>query len=112
MSKSRMNPVGRTELVSANLSQNGHGSQYLIPKVWHVRRLITFAPEPPSIIIPIISFPLIITVIVGLLVSTTTGPYSGLEKNAGADSRFCEVKVILRPSVNRELIVAGGLIEA
>ena len=37
----------------------------------------------------------------GLLVSTTTGPSSGLEKNAGAGSGFGAVNVVLRPSVNR-----------
>ena len=38
----------------------------------------------PSMIVPVISLPFTSTVIVGLLVSTTVGPSSGLEKNAGA----------------------------
>ena len=101
MSKFRMSPVGRTELVSAIRSKNGHGSESLIPNVSHVRWLITFTPEPPSIIVLVISFPLIITIIVGLLMSTTTGPSSRLEKNVGAGSGFCEVNAILRPFVNR-----------
>ena len=63
--------------------------------------MIMFTTEPPSIIVSIISFPLIIIIIVELLVSTVVGPSSGLEKNAGAGSGCCEVNVVLRPSVNR-----------
>ena len=87
-SKSQMSPVGWTKLVSAILNQKGHGSQSWIPKVSHVLLLMTFTPEPPSIIVLMISLPLTIVGIDGLLVSTTAGPSSGLEKNAGAGASF------------------------
>ena len=91
----------QTELVSAILSQNGHGSQSLIPKVSHVLSLMTFTPEPLSIMFQIISLPLIITMMVWVLVSTTIGPSSRSEKNVGVGSGFGAVNVVLRPSVNR-----------
>ena len=96
-----MSPVGRTELVSAILNQNGHGSKSRIPKVSHVLLLMTFIPQPPSIMVLVISLTLTITVIAGLLVSTTPDPSSGFEKNAGPGSRFDSVSVVLSPAVNR-----------
>ena len=100
-SNSRMSPVGRTKLVSAILNQKGHSSQSRIPKVSHVLLLITFTPEPLSIIVPAISLPLTITIIDGLLVSTTAGPSSRLEKNVGAGSGFGSMTVVLSPTVNQ-----------
>ena len=41
--------------------------------------------------------------------STTAGPSSGLEKNVGAGSGFCGGNANLRPTVNEEPIVIGGL---
>ena len=67
----------------------------------HVLLLMIFTPEPPSIIVPAISLPFTIIVIVGLLVSTTTGPSSGLEKNVGAGSGCGSVTVVLSHAVNR-----------
>ena len=87
-SKSRMSPVGQTKLVSAIRNQKGHGSHSGMPKVSQVLLLMTFTPDPPSIIVPVISLPFTITVIVGLLVSTTAGPSSGLEKNVGVGAGF------------------------
>ena len=52
-----MSSVGLTKLVYAILSQNGHGSHYLMPSVSQVRRLITVTPDPPSIIFMVLNFP-------------------------------------------------------
>ena len=76
------------------LNQKGHSSQSRMPKVSHVLLLMTFTPEPPSKIVPTISSPFTINVIVGLLVSTTKGPSSGLEKNADAGAGFGSVTVV------------------
>ena len=62
---------------------------------------MTFTPDPPSIIVPAISFPFTIAVIAGLLVSTTVGPSSGLEKNAGAGVGFGLMTAACRSAVNR-----------
>ena len=51
---SRISPVGRTELVSAIRNQKGHGSHSRMPRVSHVRLLMTFTLDPPSIIVPAI----------------------------------------------------------
>ena len=87
--------------MSAILSQKGHSSHSQMPKVSHALLLMTFTPEPPSIIVPTISFPFTITVFAGLLVSTTAGPSSGLEKNIGVGVGFGSVTVVRRPAVNR-----------
>ena len=71
--RSRICPVGRTELVFAIRNQKGHGSHSRMPRVSHVRLLMTFTTDPLSIIVPTISLPFTITVIVGLLVSTIAG---------------------------------------
>ena len=42
-----------------------------------------------------------IIVIAGLLVSTIVGPFSGLEKNVGVGSVFCDVTTNLCLSVNQ-----------
>ena len=42
-----------------------------------------------------------VAMIVGLLVSTTAGPSSGLEKNIGVGVGFGSVTVVRRPAVNR-----------
>ena len=78
-----------------------------MPKVSHVRLLMTFTIDPPSIIVPAISLPFTITMIAGLLVSTTAGPSSGLEKNAGAGAGFGLMTVAWRSAVNRGLTGAG-----
>ena len=96
-----MSPVGRTELVFAILSQKGQGSHSRMPKVSQVLLLMMFTPDPPSIIVPAISLPFTITVIVGLLVSTTAGPSSGLEKNASAGAGFGLLTAAWRSAVNR-----------
>ena len=64
-SRSWINPVGQTELVSAMRNQKGHGSHSWMPRLSHVRRLMTFTPNPPSMIVLAISLPFTITVIVG-----------------------------------------------
>ena len=56
----------------------------------------------PSIFVPSNSLPLI-TLITRLLVSTTTNPSSGLEKNVGASTGFCGVNANLSPFVNWEI---------
>ena len=67
----------------------------------HIQSLITFTYDPPSTIVPGSSRPLIIVVIAELLVSTTAGPSSGLEKKARADAEFCGANVDFKPLVNR-----------
>ena len=62
---------------------------------------MTFTPDPPSIIVPAISFPFTIAVIAGLLVSTTMGPSSGLEKNAGAGIGLGFMSAACKFAVNR-----------
>ena len=52
-------------------------------------------------IVPAISFPFTIVVIVGLLLSTTVRPSSGLEKNVGAGVDFGLMTVAYRSAVNR-----------
>ena len=93
-SRSRISPVGRTELVSAIHNQKGHGSHSWMPRVSHVCLLMTFTPDPLSIIVPAISLPFTITVIVGLLLS-------GLEKNVGVGAGFGLMTVAWRSAVNR-----------
>ena len=66
----------------------------------HVRRLITFTPDPPSTIVPGTSRPLIMAVIVELLVSTTVGPSSGFETKAGAGVGPGGANASFRPSMN------------
>ena len=63
--------------------------------------MMAFAPDPLSIIVPAISLPFTITVIDGLLMSTTAGPSSGLEKNVGAGAGFGLMTVAWRSAVNR-----------
>ena len=67
----------------------------------HVRRLMTFTPNPPSMIVLAISLPFTITVIAGLLLSTTVGPSSGLEKNVDVGVGFGLMTVSYRSSVIR-----------
>ena len=62
---------------------------------------MTFTPDPLSMIVLTISLPFTITVIVGLLVSTTVSPSSGLEKNVGAGAGFGLMTVACRSIVNR-----------
>ena len=71
-----------------------------MPRVSHVHWLITFTPEASSTIVPGISLPLIITVIAKLLVPITTGHFSELEKNVGADAGFCGNNVDFNLFVN------------
>ena len=52
-------------------------------------------------IVPGISFPLTIAMIAGLLVSTTAGPSSGLEKNAAAGVGVGLVTAACKSAVNR-----------
>ena len=96
-----MNPVGRTELVSVIRNQKGHGSHSRMPKVSHVLLLMTFTPDPPSVIVLAISLPFTITVIAGLLVSTTAGPSSGLEKNVVVGVGFGLMMVSWRSAMSR-----------
>ena len=81
--------------------QNEHGSHSWIPKVLHIRQLITFTPDPPSTIVPGTSRPLMMAVIVGLLVSTTANPSSRFEKNVGAGAGLGGANADFKPSVNR-----------
>ena len=60
-----------------------------------------FTLDPPSSIVPGTSHPLVIAVIVGLLVSTTIGPSSGFEKNAGASAGLVGANADFNPSVNQ-----------
>ena len=100
MSRFQMSPVGQTEVVSAICSQNGHGSHSLMPSVSQVHWLITFTLDPPSIIILGTSLPLMMTITVGLLMSTTVGPSSELEKNDGVASKLCGDNANFNPSIN------------
>ena len=70
-----------------------------MPRLSHVRQLMKFTRDPPSMIVPVISLPFTITVIAGLLVCTTVGP-SGLEKNVGAGVGFGLMVVACRSAVN------------
>mgnify|MGYP000721702698 CR=1 FL=1 len=101
MSKSWMSPVGRTELVSAILSQNGHGSHSHIRNVSHVCFLMTFTPDLPSTIVLGTSRPLTMTVIAKLLVSTTINPSSRLEKKVGVGAKCGDANTDFSPSVNQ-----------
>ena len=67
ISRFRMSPACRTELVSAICNWNGQGSHSWIPNSSHVLLLITFTPDPPSITHPWILVPCIRTLIAGLL---------------------------------------------
>ena len=69
----------------------------LMPSVSQVRRMITFTLDPPSIIVPGTSLPLMMTVTTGLLVSTTASPSSGFEKNVGVDSELYGYNAKLLP---------------
>ena len=79
----RISLVGWTELVSAILNQNGHGSHSWIPNSSHVLLLITFTPEPPWMIVLGTSFPLIITATARLFSSIMVGPSLGFVKYIG-----------------------------
>ena len=86
--------------VSTMHSQSGHGSHSPMPSVSQVHQLITFTSDPPSIIVPSTSLPLMMTVTAGLLVSTTVGPSSEFEKNVGAGSGLCGDNADFNPFVN------------
>ena len=70
----RIKPKGLTERVSAMRSQNGQASHSEIPNCAQVFALITFTPEPPSILHPATSCPCRNNLIARLLCSTTVGP--------------------------------------
>ena len=93
---------GRSDRTGVHHSQlEGTRLQSRMPKLSHVPLLMTFTLEPPSIIVPTISLPFTIIVIPRMLVSTTTGPSSGLEKNVVVRAVFSSVTVVRRPAVNR-----------
>ena len=85
-----MSPVG----------QNGHGFHSLMPSVSQVCRLITLTLDPPSMIVPGSSLLFMMTIIAELLMSTTTNPFSGFEKNVDDSSGLCGDNIGINPTVN------------
>ena len=69
----RSNPKGWTNLVSTMQSQNEQASQVAIPKRLQVSLLMTFTPDPSSIMHPDISSPLMMNFMAGLWWSMTIG---------------------------------------
>ena len=76
-------PRGLTERVSAILSQKGQLSHDVMPRLLHVALLMTFTPETPSTIHPVISVPCTNTFIARFWWSIISGPLDAFVKCDG-----------------------------
>ena len=87
--------------VFAIRSQNGHACHFVMPSRAWVVLLITFTPEPPSTMLPGISWPWMITLIVSLCSSIIVGPLTGLMKLTSTYSNVFLVRIVATVFVNR-----------